>query len=165
MQSFFQFLMLHVFGKKWILYDLKQGYKSAIFLNEVELAIHEEKCKNVRKQKVELEVALEQAQTREPLTNAEYLAMLPSNVAGELLGLSDLELEQKKPKALYDIKKKVDGERAEEIATLRNRVAQMDDEIQSADNELQKGYASAYKNRNYYDFLKEYKIKKSYTDK
>ena len=41
----------------------------------------------------------------------------------------------------------------------------MDDEIANADKELNKGFALTYQNRLKYDFIKNYKIKKTYGDK
>lgn len=144
--------MYFVFGKHWLLFDLKHGYKATLVINEVEIAMHEEKLKAVQEAKKQMQDELKNLEARPALTEADYLAMLP-------------EEEKQSSKALYDIKKKVDGERAEEITVMKNRVKQMDEEIANANGELQKGYAMTYQNRIKYDFIKSYKPKKSYGDK
>jgi len=150
MQNIFQFLATMIFGKTWILFDLKQGYKATLFINEIELEMFKEKYALTVKAKHSMQEELQKLQDRPDLKEEDYLAMLT---------------EDKSPKALYEIKKKIDGERAEEITTLKNRIKQMDDEIASVNGELQKGYAMTYKNRLKYDFIKTYKIKQTYADK
>lgn len=150
MQNIFQFLATMLFGKKWILFDLKQGYKATLFINEIELEMFRDKYNLTVKAKHSLQAELEKLQLRPALTEEDYIKQLG---------------EDKSPKALYEIKKKVDGERAEEITTLKNRIKQMDEEIASVNGELQKGYAMTYKNRLKYDFIKSYKIKSTYADK
>lgn len=144
--------MYFVFGKHWLLFDLKHGYKATLVINEVELAMHEEKLASVVEAKKQMQAELKKLEERPALTEADYLAMLPED-------------QKDSSKALYDIKKKVDGERAEEVTVMKNRVKQMDEEIANANGELQKGYAMTYQNRIKYDFIKNYKPKKSYGDK
>lgn len=152
MQNFFQFIMYMVFGKHWLIFDLKHGYKATLVINEVELAMHEEKLSAVTHGKAKMQEQLKALEERPALTEADYLVQLPED-------------QRDSSKALYDIKKKVDGERAEEVTVLKNRIKQMDDEIASANGELQKGYAMTYGNRIKYDFIKTYKPKKSYGDR
>lgn len=152
MQNFFQFLMYFVFGKKWLIFDLKHGYKATLVINELEIAMHEEKYKQNVKNKEDLQTKLKELQERPALEEADFIAMLP-------------EEEKESAKALYDIKKKVEGERAEEITTCKNRIKQADDEIANASGELNKGYAMTYQNRLKYDFIRTYKPKKSYGEK
>jgi hypothetical protein len=144
--------MFVVFGKRWLLYDLQSGYKATLFMNELELDMHTEKLTSTQKAKEKMQEDLAILQQREPLKEEEYIAMLPDE---------DKDSKQ----ALYNIRKKVDGERAEEITSLKNRIKQMDDEILKADRELQKGYAMTYQNRIKYDFIKSYKIENTYADK
>lgn len=152
MQNFFQFIVYFIFGKHWLLFDLKHGYKATLFINELELDMHKEKLAQVVEGKVKMQEALKDLEARPALTEEEYIAMLP-----------DEEKESKK--ALYELKKRVDGERAEEITSLKNRIKQMDEEIANADGELNKGYAMTYKNRIKYDFIRTYKIKPTYEGK
>lgn len=152
MQNLFQFIMYFVFGKHWLLFDLKHGYKATLFINELELDMHREKLASVTQAKKDMQGELKKLEERPALTEADYIAELP-------------EEEKTSQKALYDMKKKMDGERAEEVTALKNRVKQMDDEISNANGELQKGYAMTYNNRIKYDFIKGYKPKKSYADK
>jgi hypothetical protein len=144
--------MYTLFGRHWIVYDLKHGYRATLIINELELAMHEEKLNGVNAGKEKMMEELKTLEARPALEEADYLAMLP-------------EEEKESSKALYDLKKKVDGERAEEITTLKNRIKQMDEELANANGELQKGYAMTYKNRIKYDFIKSYKAKKPYGDK
>lgn len=152
MQNLFQFLMYKIFGKHWLLYDLKHGYKATLFINELELDMHKEKLASVEKTKVKMEEDFAELQARPELEDADIIAMLP-------------EEEKESQKALYDLKKKLNGERAEEVTALRNRITQMDDEVATASGELQKGFAMTYQNRVKYDFIKGYKIKKTYADR
>lgn len=144
--------MYFVFGKHWILFDLKHGYKATLFINELELAMHREKLKAFVDGKAKMQEELKALETRPELTEEEYLAQWEADA-------------EPTPKELYDHKKKIDGERAEEITTLKNQIKGMDDEISNANGELQKGYAMTYKNRVYFDFINNYKIKESYGDK
>jgi hypothetical protein len=151
MQNLFQFIMYIVFGKRWLHFDLKHGYKATLFINELELDMHKTKLSAVQKEKREMQEELKALEERPNLTDEEYTAMIPED-------------QEKNPKALYEIKKKVNGERAEQITVLKNRVKQMDDEIATANGELQKGFAMTYQNRLKYDFIKSYKIKKTYAE-
>lgn len=144
--------MYFVFGKHWLLFDLKHGYKATLFINELELDMHREKLENISNAKVKMQEQVKELEARPELTDAEYMA----NWDGD---------NEPTPKELYDHKKKIDGERAEEVTALKNRVKQMDEEIANADSELNKGYAMTYKNRVKYDFIRTYKIKKTYADK
>lgn len=152
MQNLFQFLMVMLFGKRWIIFDLKMGYKATMVVNELEVALHEEKLANLTRAQEQMKSDLEKLLERPKYTEEEYLAQLPED-------------QKQSTKALYDIKKKMDGERAEEVTALRNRISQMNDDIASADGELNKGYMLTYKNRVKYDFIKNYKPKKSYGEK
>ncbi len=149
MQTLFQFIMYFVFGKKWLLFDLKHGYKATLFINELELAMHKEKLSELRKARSSMVEELKKLQERPALQESEYIALLP-------------EEQKESSKALYDIKKKIDGERAEEITTMKNRIAQVESDVATADGELQKGYMMTYKNRVKYDFIKNYKVGKTY---
>lgn len=153
MQTFFQFIMYTVFGKHWLLYDLKHGYKATLFMNELELDLHRQKLENVSNGKLKMQEELKALEERPALTEEQYLELWENKEQAPT------------PKELYEHKKKIDGQRAEEITTVRNRIRAMDEEIANADGELQKGYAMTYKNRIKYDFIREYKIKPTYADK
>lgn len=144
--------MYFIFGKKWLLFDLKHGYKATLVINELELEMHKEKLQAHIKNKEDLQIKLKELQERPALEEADFIAMLPEEEKGSA-------------KALYDIRKKVEGERAEEITTCKNRIKQADDEIANASGELNKGYAMTYQNRIKYDFIRTYKPKKSYGEK
>lgn len=152
MQNLFQFTMYMIFGKRWLHFDLKHGYKATLFINELELDMHKEKLDAVLKAKIKMQEDLKALGDRAPLKDQDYIDALP-------------EEDKDSAKALYHIKKKIGGERAEEVTALKNRINQMDDEIANADKELNKGFALTYQNRLKYDFIKNYKIKKTYGDK
>lgn len=152
MQNLFQFIMYFVFGKRWLLFDLKHGYKATLVINELELEMHREKLKAVKDAKRELEAEVEKLEAVPPYTDEELVAMLP-------------EEDRESKKALYDIRKLKEGERAEEIAKLKNQAKAMENEIATANGELQKGYAMTYQNRIKYDFIKSYKPKATYGEK
>lgn len=144
--------MYFVFGKRWLLFDLKHGYKATLVINELELDMHREKLSAVQKAKRELEAEVEKLEAVAPYTDEELVAMLPVE-------------DRESKKALYDIRKLKEGERAEEIARLKNQSKAMENEIGTANGELQKGYAMTYQNRIKYDFIKNYKPKATYGDK
>lgn len=152
MQNLFQFIMVVLFGKKWLIFDLKKGYEATMAMNDMELAMHREKHEQLVLAREEMELQIKTLQERPALVETDYLAMLPDD-------------QKESSKALYDIRKKVDGERAEEITTLKNRVSSLNQDIEMADRELQKGYALTFKNRQKYDFIKNYKPKKHYGEK
>jgi len=141
-----------LFGKKWIWFDLREGYKATIFMDELELELHQQKLKSIQDSKEKMIKEVQTLEARPALKEEDYLAMLPDE-------------DKESSKALYDIKKKVDGERAMEITTLKNRIKSIDDDILQANTELAKGYAKTYQDRLKYDFIRKYKIHKTYADK
>ena len=144
--------MYTIFGKRWIHFDLLHGYKATIFMNELELDMHKEKLEQANKIREDMKKELEVLQARPALTEQDYIELLPED-------------QKDSAKALYDMQKKVDGERAEEIVAMKNRIKEMGTQVDEADRELQKGYMLTYNNRIKYDFIKNYKIKKTYADK
>lgn len=152
MQNIFQFVMYFVFGKHWLLFDLRHGYKATLFINELELDMHRAKLRACQDDKRAIEKELEELEATTNYSDEELIAMLP-------------EEDKESKKALYDLRKLKDGERAEAIGVLRNRIASAENDIASANGELQKGYAMTYQNRMKYDFIRTYKPKTSYGDK
>ena len=144
--------MYFIFGRHWIIFDLKHGYKATLVINELELDMHKEKVNAVKEEKRALEAKLAELEAREPLSDEALIAMLPDEL-------------KDKPKALYDIRREKEGERAEEITTVRNQMNVMENELATANGELQKGYAMTYQNRLKYDFIKQYKSRPTYGDK
>lgn len=151
MQNLFQFIAYFVFGKHWLLFDLRHGYKATLFINELELDMHREKVRACQNERRAIAEELELLQAEEPLSDEALISLIPDE-------------EKDKPKALYDIRRKKEGERAEATVALKNRLASADNDIADANGELQKGYAMTYGNRLKYDFIRTYKIKKSYGD-
>lgn len=149
MQTIFQFLMYMIFGKRWILWEMKEGFKSAIFVNEIEVEMEKAKLKVLEENLANLESDLKQAEE----------APLPDVLAL----LSEDQKEDKK--AFYDLEKKLKGERVENISRLKNLIASNKEELDRQNGEIAKIYAITYKNRLKYDFVREWKIKETYADK
>lgn len=149
MTNLFQFLMYMIFGKHWIKYDMVQGYKMAIFVNEAEIEMEKDKVREAtdRKARLEKELAdLEVAVLTDPLT---------------LLAPELHEDKREVQKMEYKIKQ----ERAEQINTFKNQIHSAGQDISLADGGLQKIYAITYTNRRKYDFMKNYKVTSTYADK
>lgn len=149
MNNLFQFFTYLIFGKRWIKWDMLQGFKMSIFANEMEIEMDKDAFDRATARKAELETALkalEDSELTDPLT---------------LLSPED----QTNEKAIYDMKKKIKGEREEQILTFRNQIKQANTEIEIADGQLSKTYSIAYSNRRKYDFVRNYKIKATYADK
>lgn len=148
MSNLFQFIMYMIFGKRWIKYDMIQGYKMAIFVNEAEIEMDKNKMEDARKRVDDL--------TRE-------LALLEEMPFEDVMNLlSDDQKEDKREIAKMEYKQK--QERAEQIQTFKNRIKSAEQDIQLADGALQKTYSIAYTNRRKYDFMKNYKVKATYAD-
>lgn len=148
MQNIFQLLTYLLLGKKWIKWDMLQGYKMAIFVNEVEIDMNKAKLReaNERKEKLEKDLAELEAS---PLKNA--IDLLPEDQKND-------------SKAIYDMEKKIKGERNEQIQTFKNQIKSANTEVEMADGELSRVYSIAYSNRRKYDFVRNYKIKATYAD-
>lgn len=141
--------MYVVFGKRWVLWDMLQGFKMSIFVNEAEIAMDKQKYEDAKKRKLELEEALAKFEDS-PLTDP--VSLLPE----------DQKTDQK---AIYDMTKKLEAERKEQILIFRNQIKSAGTEIEIADGQLSKTYSIAYSNRRKYDYLKNYKITATYADK
>lgn len=137
-----------LFGKRWILWDMIQGFKMSIFVNEIEIAMDKQKYEDAKKRKVELEEALakfEASELTDPVT------LLPEDKKTD-------------SKAIYDMKKKLENERKEQIDIFKNQIKSAGTEIEIADGQLSKTYSIAYSNRRKYDYVKNHKIKPTYAD-
>lgn len=149
MENIFQFVGWLIFGKQWLLWGMKNGYKSAIFVNEVEIDMQKQRLNEIQERKAELESGLAELEA-EPLKEASTL-------------LTEEEMQNKK--LVYDTESKIQHERNEQLETFRNRIKSVTNEELSQEGELQRIYHIAYSNRRKFDFIKEYKIKKTYADK
>lgn len=148
MQNIFQLLTYLLLGKKWIKWDMLQGYKMAIFVNEVEIDMNKAKLREATERKEKLEADLK-ALEETPLKEAKEL--LPEDQHNDT-------------KAIYDMEKKIKGERNEQIQTFKNQIKSAHTEVEMADGELARVYSIAYSNRRKYDFVRNYKIKATYAD-
>lgn len=131
------------------MWDMIQGYKGAIFVNEIEIDMQLAKNKILEDNLKNLESELKTAEETDIVDPA---TMLPED-------------QREDKQALYEMKRKLQGERAENISRLKNLVASNKEELDSQNGELAKVYALTYKNRMKYDFLRGYKIKDTYADK
>lgn len=146
MNTLFQFIMYLVLGKHWVLYDMRQGLKMAIMVNEAEVAMHRNKIRVHQDTLKDLEGQLATIEATDPL------ASLPEPDTFET------------PKAYHDAKKKRKDGYDEAVADLKGKIQGQKTAISGTDGELQRIYNIAYHNRLKYDFLKSYKPRKSYAD-
>ena len=149
MQNLFQFLGYMIFGKKWLMWDMLQGYKGAIFVNEIEIDMQKAKLDILENNLKNLEAELKTAEETQ----------LPDDAS-----ITEATSEEDK-QARYEARRKLQGERAENISRLKNLIASNKEELDSQQGELGKIYALTYKNRMKYDFIRDYKIKDTYADK
>lgn len=148
MQNIFQFLTYMILGKRWIKWDMLQGYKMAIFVNEVEIDMNKAKLSEALTRKEKLENDLKELEAT-PLKEA--IELLP-------------EGEKNDSKAIYDMEKKIKGERAEQVQLFKNQIKSANTEVEMADGELSRVFSITYSNRRKYDFVRNYKIKATYAD-
>lgn len=142
MNTFFAFLMYHLFGRAWILYDMKQGLKMAIMVNEAEVEMHRAKIRTHQDTLTRLEDELKTLQSSDPLEG----------------------LEESEDHAAYkEAKRKRTEGHAAAIEDLKGKIQGQKDSISGTDGELQRIYNIAYHNRLKYSFLKQYKPKRSKT--
>jgi hypothetical protein len=138
-----------ILGKRWIKWDMLQGYKMAIFVNEVEIDMNKAKLAEAQSRKEKLENDLKELEGT-PLKEA--IELLP-------------ESEKNDSKAIYDMEKKIKGERAEQVQVFKNQIKSAHTEVEMADGELARVYSITYGNRRKYDFVRNYKIKATYADR
>ena len=148
MTTLFQFIMYMIFGKRWIKWDMLQGLKMAIFVNEMEIDMDKAKYDDAVKRKETLEKDLAE--------------LLETPLADPLTLLSDEEKEDKK--AIQKAEHKIKIEREEQIQQFRNQIRSAETDIQIYDGQLSKTYSIAYTNRRKYDFVKNAEIKATYAD-
>ena len=141
--------MYVILGKRWVLWDMIQGFKMSIFVNEVEIAMDKQKYEEAKARKLKLEEDLAKLEDT-PLTDP--VTLLPE----------DKKTDQK---AIYDMTKKLEAERKEQVTVFRNQIKSAGTEIEIADGQLSKTYSIAYSNRRKYDYVKNYKITATYADK
>ena len=148
MSNLFQFIMYMIFGKHWIKWDMLQGYKMAVFVNEAEIEMEKQKVQEATDRAGRLKRELEMLETAE---FADPLSLLPAELHDDKREVQKMEYKQKQ-------------ERAEQIQTFKNQIKSAEQDIQLADGGLQKIYAITYTNRRKYDFMKNYKITSTYAD-
>lgn len=148
MQNLFQFVMYILFGKRWLLWDMKQGYKGTLFINEVEIDMQKAKMERSR-QTIEDVKAEMQALEATPLKDA--IDELPEELRTD-------------KKAVAEMVGKIRTEREESLKALAGKLRTAEQEVQLSDGELGRIYGITYNNRMKYDFIRNYKIKKSYGD-
>lgn len=145
MQNLFLFIVNVFFGKRWVLFDLRQGYKATLFMNDVETEMIRQRVAELVKAHESLQSEMNVLEQKD-LSDEVIIAMLPED-------------QREDKKALYDMSKKVRGENAEAITVYKNRIASLGNDITAEEGELQKAYSITYKNRVKYEFLRNYKIK------
>jgi hypothetical protein len=136
--------MYALLGKRWIMLGMKHGYKTAIFVNEIEIEMQKQKLNSAKKRKEGTEHELE-------LLKASPLPSIPESIT--------------EAKEKYDYEQKLKKEREEALKGLEKLQHECFQDEQLADGELSRIYSIAYQNRLKYDFLCGYKIKDTYADK
>lgn len=141
--------MYTLFGKHWVKWDMIEGYKMAIFVNEAEIQMEKDKLRTAEEKKAKLE--------------ADMVALKNSPLADPLTLLSPDQAEDKRE--VQKMEYKLKQEREEQLEQFKAQIKSAETEIQMADGSLSKVYAIAYSNRVKYDFMKNYKITDTYADK
>lgn len=135
--------MYLVFGKYWVLWDMKQGLRMAVMVNEAEIAMHRAKIRTHQDAVNTLKSELEDLKKIDPI--------------------ADLEMGEDK-KAYYDAKKVRESAHETAIAELEGKIRAQEDNVSGTDGELQRIYNIAYHNKMKLDFVSSYKPSKSYAD-
>lgn len=138
MTTLFQFLMYTIFGKHWLKYEMVEGYRGALFVNEAEIVMNKMKIEEATARRDSLKADLEMLETS------------PLNVA---IG--------SEPKEEYKAKQ----EREQQVKTFKNQIKSAETDMALADGELDRIYSITYSARRKYDFMKNYKVTSTYADK
>lgn len=64
MENLFQTILYLIFGKRWILKSMREGQKTAVFINEVELDMAKEKRRGAQTQVEKLQATLQKMDDR-----------------------------------------------------------------------------------------------------
>jgi hypothetical protein len=145
----YEAIMFGIFGKRFIKRDMLRGLRGAIFVNEMEIAMAKDKFNTQVKIKENLEKEY-QSLLDSPLKNA--IDLLPEDQKGD-------------SKAIYDMEKKIKGERAEQIESFKQAIKSVTSEAAVAESEVDRSMGIAYSNRRKYDFIRKFKIVPTYADK
>lgn len=149
MENIFQAVGYLIFGKRWVLWNMKHGIKTALFVNEIEIEMNRNKIKDA------------QARSTSARSELEALKATPLKEPASILP----ESEKENKKSLYDAEQKLKHERSEAMRGLEMALKEAETDIQLADGELSRIYSITYSNRRKYDFVRDYKIKPSYADR
>lgn len=149
MENVFQAIGYLVFGKKWLLWNVKHGLKSALFVNEMEIDMQRNKQALARLNLKTLKQEVEDLEAS-PLKDA--IEMLPEDKRDD-------------KQAVAEMVTKIRLERENAIKGLLNRIKSEEQTVALADGELERIYGITYGNRMKYDFVRNYKIKPSYADR
>lgn len=146
--TLFGFLMNLIFGKRYIVYDMRQKMKAVLLSDEQEISFVKSKGDQVRQLLEASKEKLEHFQTA-PLEKAEDT--LPEDKRTDA-------------KALYDENQRIEKERRGILTTLQKEVKEYEQSLNGEDGMLAKLYEQTLLHRERWDFLKHYKIKKTYAD-
>jgi hypothetical protein len=142
MTNLFQFLMYMIFGKYWIKYEMIQGYKMALFVNEAEIVMNK--------------IRVEEATERKALLEKGLLDLENSS-----LKVTDSSDHKENSKEEY----KARQEREHQVKTFKNQIKSAETDRALAEGELDRIYSITYGARRKYDFMNSYKVTSTYADK
>lgn len=135
MNNFFQFVMYVLVGRRWIVWDMLQGVKMALFANEMELKMLRDKLRK------SLDAELEVKNEIQALEAVDPLADLPED-------------------ANYKDKKTAEEAHENKIKEAKERLQMKHAEVDGMNGEIGRLNNIVYHNRLKYDFLRSYDVSK-----
>jgi hypothetical protein len=144
MTTFFDWLMFILFGKRWVLHKMKNDYKIAIFMKELDLSHQMSRYNESAKRVEDLKMRVEEAE------NSELGQLTPAQQADKQLK--------------YETEKKLKANKKQRIETAKKRLKSAETEMAMADGEVNRLNAENYKVRLRYDFIRTAKPKATYAD-
>tara|TARA_R100001086_G_C11847959_1_gene260606 strand:- start:1569 stop:2015 length:447 start_codon:yes stop_codon:yes gene_type:complete len=144
MTTFFDWLMYTIFRNRWVLHKMRNDYKIAIFMKELDLEHQLSKHKSASERAESIRKELEEAE------NAPTPALTESQMADK--------------QTKYEVEKKYKANKKRKIETLKNRLKSAETEVAMADGEVNRLNAENYKIRLKFDYVMGAKVSQTYVD-
>lgn len=144
MTSFFDWLMYAIFRNRWVLHKMRNDYKIAIFMKELDLEHQLSRHRTASDRAERLRKELEEAEN----------APIP-----ELT-----EAQKADKKTAYEVEKKYKENHKMRIETAKKRLKSAETEVAMADGEVNRLNSENYKLRLRFDFVMGAKVKDTYVD-
>lgn len=138
MESLFSTVGYLLFGRKWILWGMRNGLKSALFVNEMEIKMNKVKLREIMDRELEARAELEVIEKEDPFANWDLAP-----------GESD-----------YKAKKKLEEEHKKKLDDAKDKLKMIQGELSGAEGEMMRINNITYHNRLKYDFIKSYDLGK-----